>query len=129
MHVQVLLQNCVFLLDIYTRKWNSWIIQFRIFEKSLYGFPKWLHYFIILPIVHKSSSISTSSPTLIFSFQNSSHPNSCEVLDFFGEGNGNPLQYCCLENPMDRGAWRSTAYGVAKSRTRLSNFTDFLLWF
>ena len=31
--------------------------------------------------------------------------------------NGNPLQYSCLENPMDRGAWRVTAHGVAKSRT------------
>ena len=40
-----------------------------------------------------------------------------------GEGNGNPLQYPCLENPMDRGAWRATVHGVAKSRTRLSNFT------
>ena len=38
-----------------------------------------------------------------------------------GEGNGNPLQYSCLENPMDRGAWRATAHGVAKSRTRLSD--------
>ena len=34
-----------------------------------------------------------------------------------GEGNGNPLQYSCLENPMDRGAWWATAHGVAKSRT------------
>ena len=32
-----------------------------------------------------------------------------------GEGNGNPLQYSCLENPMDRGAWQATVYGVAKS--------------
>ena len=39
-----------------------------------------------------------------------------------GEGNGNPLQYSCLENPMDRGAWRATVHGVAKSRTRLSDF-------
>ena len=31
-----------------------------------------------------------------------------------GEGNGNPLQYSCLENPMDRGAWRAIVYGVAK---------------
>ena len=31
-----------------------------------------------------------------------------------GEGNGNPLQYSCLENPMDRGAWRATVHGVAK---------------
>ena len=39
------------------------------------------------------------------------------------EGNGNPLQYSCLENPMDRGAWWATVHGVAKSQTRLSNFT------
>ena len=38
-----------------------------------------------------------------------------------GEGNGNPLQYSCLENPMDRGAWWATVHGVAKSRTRWSN--------
>ena len=34
-----------------------------------------------------------------------------------GEGNGNPLQYSCLENPMGRGAWRATVHRVAKSRT------------
>ena len=34
-----------------------------------------------------------------------------------GAGNGNPLQYSCLENPMDRGAWRTTVHGVAESRT------------
>ena len=39
-----------------------------------------------------------------------------------GEGNGIPLQYSCLENPMDRGAWWATAHGVAKSWTRLSDF-------
>ena len=37
-----------------------------------------------------------------------------------GEGQGNPLQYSCLENPMDRGAWRATVHRVTKSRTRLS---------
>ena len=40
-----------------------------------------------------------------------------------GEGNGNPLQYSCLENPMDGGACRATVHGVAKSRTRLTDFT------
>ena len=40
-----------------------------------------------------------------------------------GEGNGNPLQNSCLENPMDGGAWWATVCGVAKSRTRLSDFT------
>ena len=40
-----------------------------------------------------------------------------------GEGNGNPLQYSCLENPMDRGVWRATVHRVAESRKRLSNWT------
>ena len=39
------------------------------------------------------------------------------------EGNGNPLQYSCLDNPMDRGAWRATVQGVARSWTRLSDET------
>ena len=41
-----------------------------------------------------------------------------------GEGNGNPLQYSCLENPMDGGAWWATVHRVAKSRIRLSYFTS-----
>ena len=41
-----------------------------------------------------------------------------------GEGNGNPLQYSCLGNPMDGGAWWATVHWVAKSRTRLSDFTS-----
>ena len=40
-----------------------------------------------------------------------------------GEGNGSPLWYSCLENPMDGGAWWATVHGVARSRTRLSDFT------
>ena len=39
-----------------------------------------------------------------------------------GEGNGTPLQYSCLENPMDGGAWWTAVHGVTKSRTRLSDF-------
>ena len=39
------------------------------------------------------------------------------------EGNGNPLQYSCLENPMDSGAWQATAHAAVKSWTRLSDFT------
>ena len=39
-----------------------------------------------------------------------------------GEENGNPLQYSCLENSLDRGAWWATVHGVAKNRTQLSNF-------
>ena len=40
-----------------------------------------------------------------------------------GEGNGNPLHYSCLENPMDGGSWWATVHGIAKSRTQLSEFT------
>jgi len=40
-----------------------------------------------------------------------------------GEGNGIPLQYSCLENPVDGGAWWAALHGVVKSRTRLSDFT------
>ena len=41
-----------------------------------------------------------------------------------GERNGNPLQYPCLENPMDGGAWEATVHGVAKTQTRLSNLPN-----
>ena len=50
----------------------------------------------------------------------------CEknVLDYFiREGNGTPLQYSCLENPMDWGAWWAAVHGVTRSQTRLSDFT------
>ena len=41
-----------------------------------------------------------------------------------GEGNGNPLQYSCLENPRDRGAWWAAVYGVAQSRTQLKRLSS-----
>ena len=44
-------------------------------------------------------------------------------LSCIGGGNSNPLQYSCLENPRDRGAWWAAVHGVMKSRTRLSDFT------
>ena len=48
----------------------------------------------------------------------------CDNLNLhIEEGNGNPLQYSCLENPMDGGAWQAAVHGVAKSQTRLSDFT------
>ena len=54
-------------------------------------------------------------------------------LSCIGEGNGNPLQYSCLANPRDRGAWWAAVYGVAQSRTRLkrlssSNHSSILVW-
>ena len=46
-----------------------------------------------------------------------------------GEGNDNPLQYSCLENPMDGEAWWATVHGVAKSWTQLSDFTHFTIFY
>ena len=46
-----------------------------------------------------------------------------------GGRNGNPLQYSCLENSMDRGAWWATGHEVAKSRTQLSDFTSLQLYY
>ena len=45
------------------------------------------------------------------------------LAKYSGEGNGTPCQYSCLENPMDRGAWKAAVHGVAEGRTRLSDFT------
>ena len=47
----------------------------------------------------------------------------CPFSGFYGGFNGSPLQYFCLENPMDGGAWWAAVHGVAKSRTQLSDFT------
>ena len=44
-------------------------------------------------------------------------------LQIMGEGNGNPLQYSCLENPMDGGAWKAAVHGIAEDQIRLSVFT------
>ena len=47
-----------------------------------------------------------------------------QALSCIGEGNGNPLQYSCLENPRDRGAWWAAVYGVAQSWTRLKRLSS-----
>ena len=54
----------------------------------------------------------------------------CRDLSSLGrEGNGPPLQYSCLENPMDGGAWKAAVHGVAEGRTRLGDFTfTFMHW-
>ena len=48
---------------------------------------------------------------------------SFNITVILGEGNGTPLQYSCLENPMDAGAWKATIHGVAEGQTWLSDFT------
>ena len=58
----------------------------------------------------KESACDVGDPGLIFGLGRS-----------LGEGNAYPLQYSCLENPMDRGAWRAAVHGLAKSLTGLSD--------
>ena len=64
----------------------------------------------------------------------SGEKSTCQARDVGsipGEGNSNPLQYSCLGNPTDRGAWWATVPGVAKSQTRLNNnnsSTSFIHW-
>ena len=57
------------------------------------------------------------------SFGISLYLNFVSCQDHIGEGNGTPLQYSCLGNPMDRGAWWAAVHGVTRSRTQLSDFT------
>ena len=59
-----------------------------------------------------------------YSMDQYSIPLCGQIICHYGKGNGNPLQYSCLENPMDRGARQAVVHGVAKSWTQLSNFTS-----
>ena len=66
-------------------------------------------------LLHNTHDLMQSSQQL---WREISHP----LTLFDGEGTGNPLQYSCLENPMDSGAWEAVVHGVAKSQTWLSDF-------
>ena len=71
-------------------------------------------------LVGKESTCNTGDPGSISESRRSAGKGKCYPL---GGGNGTPLQYSCLENPMDGGAQWAAVGGVAKSRTRLSDFT------
>ena len=78
----------------------------------------------------KTLIISTTQCSMGFPHSSVGRASACNAGDLGsiprwkispGEGNGYPLQYSCLENPMDRGAWQATVHEVAKSRTQLSD--------
>ena len=71
-----------------------------------------MHYFFPGGLQGKASACSAGDPGLIPGLGRSP-----------GEGNGDPLQYSCLENPMGGGVWQATVHGVTKSRTQQSDFT------
>ena len=85
---------------------------------------------VTLPYFQMGRKRSFFSSVVSFPSGSDGKESTCNVGDLgsilwlersLGEGNGNPLQYSCLENPMDREAWRAIVRGVAKSQTQLSN--------
>ena len=96
---------------------------------------EYLGHFHVLAIVNSAAvnhEVHVSFPAMVSSGYVHSHSIVVSYASFIpsflrnlhtvlGEGNGNPLQYSCLENPMDRGAWRATVHGVAKSQIQLSD--------
>ena len=81
---------------------------------------------IVIIVVLNSQSNNSNIPVRSSSDAGSVSTNCAFCLLVYlvvGEGNGIPLQYSCLENPMDGGAWWAAIHGVAKSRTRLRDFT------
>ena len=97
--------------------WHSWGIQ-----TETLGIPKFVNSEILVQafLLRVTHFLTTNSYQINLSFKlrNLDYSN----LDR-GEGNGTPLQYCCLENPMDGGAWWAAVHGVTKSQTQLSDFT------
>ena len=86
-------------------------LPFGLFTSFLVPFVPWHSLWAFLPIYLRSLSTGLYKSKWIVVFSK---------WDFPGEGNGNPLQYSCLENPMDREAWRPMAHGVTKTQTRLA---------
>ena len=72
--------------------------------------------------IHSGQSLPFWKANFLMVFIPQAVENAC-LTGSHGEGDGTPLQYSCLENPMDRGAWWAAVHGVTKSRTRLSDFT------
>ena len=113
-----------FLWEIFCCVYNSIICHWDLIGRYLHGKS------------HGQRSLAGYSPCVLTEWYTTKHACmhthffnihyykfSNNLLKTFREGYGTPLQYSCLENPMDGGAWWATVYGVAKSRTRLSDFT------
>ena len=80
----------------------------------------WLSWIILVWTYTYKYLFETLYPVLLGIYLEVELPDHVVIL---GEGNGTPLQYSCLENPMDGGAWKATVHGVAEGRTWLSDFT------
>ena len=112
---------------IYFGPFAIFLVQFLIYYFLLLSFMSSLCILDINPLSDMwlenifSHSIDCLLILLVISF---AMQKLCSLIQSqIGEGNGTPLQYSCLENPMDGGAWQATVHGVVKSRTRLGDFT------
>ena len=106
--------------------YNELILKFKV-QQKLSCLPSWTYLVLIslhhIPGLCSSSKGCTHDLDSKVSVQNAGDLSSSPGLGRSpGEGNSNPLQYYCLENPMDRGAWSATVYGVTKSQTELRDF-------
>ena len=94
---------------------NGTPLQYSCLENPMDGGAWWA----TVHTVAKSQTRLLASLSLFFSVTHFHFSLSCT-----GEGNGNPLQCSCLENPRDRGSWWAAVYGVARSRKRLKQFSS-----
>ena len=85
-----------------------------------YSKHKWKHNFHHFTLSRKFWKVLVF---LIYTLNEQEDWTKWKLIEYSREGNGTPLQYSCLENPMDGGAWWAAVHGVVKSGTRLSNFT------
>ena len=129
--------HIVCILLSYFAQYCLWDISMLLGKASFYQRRQWHPIPVLLPgKSHGQRSLVSYSPW------GREESDTTERLHFYfslwciGEGNGNPLQCSCLENPGDRGAWWAAIYGVAQSRTRLkwlsssssSSLVSFLHW-
>ena len=98
------------------------------FLLSLWIFPSSFKFQLKSQLFYEIFPVSSNHKGLLFEkFSSFYNPSMVHILlviyGYFREGNGTPLQYSCLENPMDGGAWKAAVHGVAEGQTWLSDFT------
>ena len=119
-HFNLFLQKLLKISRIKNSSSTGWVRSKLNFQVDFLGF---LSFFGAILKVCCSIRARLYSDYTCHCLLTTSNDSICSVSNYVGEGSGTPLQYSCLENPMDRVAWWAAVHVVAKSRTRLSDFT------
>ena len=106
---------CALEKKVYSSAFECWCVWYC--PRGLWDYPQFFPFFLLYSALHKLF------PPFIFQLTDFFLLLQIFCFWFLLECSGTPLQYSCLENPMDGGAWWAAVRGVARSRTRLSNFT------